>query len=50
MQLVSTIKHICEQFRYTPQQISTKYNNEQKAIHPTEHRKQAQQSAPYQNA
>jgi hypothetical protein len=42
MQLVSSIKHICEQFRYTPQQISTKYNNEPKTIHPTEHRKQAQ--------
>jgi len=30
MQLVSSIKHIYDQFRYTPQEISTKYNNEQK--------------------
>ena len=30
MQLVSSVKHIYDQFRYTPQEISTKYNNEQK--------------------
>jgi len=30
MQLVLSIKHICEQFKYTPQEISTKYYNEKK--------------------